>query len=400
MQALLQRRGVNFCGASWSVNSEQFSPERVASYILERQAEITDVALGAFVWNERAIQTILTMLRKENFNKRIILGGPQISYVEKNGLEGHYPKADVFIRGYAEEALAELMLRPDKDIPGVHFANTEDKARSAQADLENLPSPFLTGIIPPQRFLRWETQRGCPFRCAFCQHRESDARNVRRQHNTGRIEAEARWITEHPIIQDIAVLDPTFNSGPQYLRTLDYLAEGRYSGKIALQCRLEMMNTEFLDRVETLNKTGTVVLECGLQTIHKAEQQAIDRPNNMRAVARSLAQIRARSIQCEVSLIYGLPHQTLASFQQSIAFCQALGVRSLQAFPLMLLRGTPLWARRHDLGLIQTDDIDPGCAVPGRLTQGLPHVIASPSFSVQEWLQMAEIAAALPAAAE
>lgn len=152
---------------------------------------------------------------------------------------------------------------------------------SAKTDLDHLPSPFLSGIIQPQPFIRWETQRGCPFRCSFCQHREADQRSemeTRRSFALTRIEEEAEWICNNPIISDVAVLDPTFNSGPNYLRVLQKLQEGGFRGKLSLQCRVEMVKPEFLDAVENLNVGGaTVVLEFGLQTIHRNEQIAIDR---------------------------------------------------------------------------------------------------------------------------
>lgn len=48
--------------------------------------------------------------------------------------------------------------------------------------------------------------------------------------------------------RDIAVVDPTFNSGGgAYIDTLRALASGGYRGKIALQSRLEMLNEDYLE---------------------------------------------------------------------------------------------------------------------------------------------------------
>jgi radical SAM superfamily enzyme YgiQ (UPF0313 family) len=46
--------------------------------------------------------------------------------------------------------------------------------------------------LEKQRFIRWETQRGCPFRCSFCQHRESGVRLRRRSLALSRIDAAAQ----------------------------------------------------------------------------------------------------------------------------------------------------------------------------------------------------------------
>lgn len=390
--ANLQRHNLNVIHKSWSVNDPKFDIKEVIKFVNLHINECTDIALGAYIWHEPHTQELLRAL-KENFKGRIILGGPQVSYVKK-GIEDFYQQAHVFIRGYAEEALAQLLLS-DKEQPpivGIHYAGQADAGLSAKASLEQLPSPFLYGLIKPGKFIRWETQRGCPFRCAFCQHRESDISMVRRQFSSSRIMDEIDWILANPIIQDIAVLDPIFNSGPLYLAILKKYIEGKYTGKIALQCRLEMVTDDFLNAVETLNQTAHVVLEFGLQTIHRKEAQAVERPNNMQKVRHILTETRKRNIATEVSLIFGLPHQTLNSFLETIQFCKDLEVPTIYAYPLMLLRGTPLYEKKNALGLIESSDnnlrID-------RIQENIPVVISSPSFSYEEWQKMATAAESL-----
>lgn len=115
--------------------------------------------------------------------------------------------------------------------------------------------------------------------------------------NQERILKEIEWIASHPIIQDIAVLDPTFNSGSHYLTVMDKLIAEKFSGKLALQCRIEMLKPEFLDKVVALNQTGRVVLEFGLQTIHPEEQKLINRAANMRLIEKNLAEVSQRKIE-------------------------------------------------------------------------------------------------------
>ena len=392
--AKLRHEKIPVIHRAWSVNDSQFNCDHVFDFVMSHAAEGVDLAMGAYVWHEPETQTLLDQLRKHNFPGRIILGGPQVSYT-KRGLEDFYPQADVFIRGYGEEALARLWLsNQDKSaIAGVHYAGEPDLGLSANIDLENLPSPYLSGLIQPQPFIRWETQRGCPFRCAFCQHRESDSSMVRRQFNQTRIMQETEWILDHPIISDVAVLDPTFNSGPHYMAILERLIEGGYQGKLALQCRIEMVKPEFLDAIERLNQTAHVVLEFGLQTIHRDEEKFIQRPNNMRRVKRILQETRERRIATEVSLIFGLPGQTVQSFKDSIQFCKELGVPVIYAYPLMLLRGTPLYAAKDQLGLVESNELN--LTNIDRVQVNIPHVVASPTFSYDDWCVMAEMAQAL-----
>ncbi len=389
--ANLRQKGVDVASRSYAVNRDDFSAEDVARSVLRDAGDGVDVALGAFVWNERATQRILNILREEKFPGRVILGGPQISYVKK-GIERYYPQADIFVRGYAEEAMAELLSSKEERprIVGVHYAGDVDSGLSAQVDLEKLPSPFLSGVIAPQRFIRFETQRGCPFRCAFCQHRESDSSQVRRNFAQLRVMQEVDWIAQNKVIQDVAVLDPTFNSGDRYLAVMKRFIEGKYSGKLALQIRLEMVTPEFLNLVQKLNETGRVVLEGGIQTIHANEQKLIDRPNNMKKIEAILRETKSRGIETEVSLIFGLPGQTVESFQASVDFCKRLGVDKIYAFPLMLLRGTPLFEMKKMLRMEESSDIN--LEKINRVQSEIPHVVSSYSFSRGDWERMAKIA--------
>lgn len=391
--ANLHHHKIPVIAKAWAVNQPSFDYKDVHAFVIENADENTDVALGAYVWHEPQTQMLLNDLKQDNFSGRIILGGPQISYT-KNKIEQFYPQADIFIRGYGEEALAQLMLSPERKpaIDGVHYAGESDSGISAKMEIELLPSPFLTGIIPAQAFIRWETQRGCPFRCSFCQHRESDISMKRRQFSDSRIMEEIRWIIENPVIRDIAVLDPVFNSGPHYLKTLEALIQGKYRGKLALQCRAEMIQDEFLNRIEELNKTAHVVLEIGLQTTNKEEQKLIQRPNNMNKITHVFSEIHKRNIATEVSLIFGLPNQTVQSFETSIQFCKDAGIPTIYAFPLMLLRGTPLYENKKQLGLVETSDIN---IAVDRMQQNIPHVISSPSFTVDDWHIMARMAESL-----
>lgn len=376
---------------SWSVNHPEFHVNDVLEFIFSSYDANTDVAFGAFVWNEHHVQSILQSLKSHKFPGRIILGGPQISYVKAN-LEQFYPNADIFIRGYGEDALVQLLKSTEVFplIRGVHYANQPSLHTSAVADLNHLPSPFLSGLLPKQKFLRWETQRGCPFRCSFCQHRESDPSQKRRAFPVSRIQQEIEWMTSDNVVEDLAILDPTFNSGDQYMQILEQFASAKYRGKISLQCRIEMIKPEFLDLVEAINQNGRVVLEFGLQTIHKHEQQIIQRPNNLRKISSILADIQNRRIETEISLIFGLPGQTLQSFEESVSFCKELNVPTIHAFPLMLLRGTPLFEQKDSLQLVESSDVKFE-HIP-RIQQDIPHVISSPTFSYEDWLRMGEIA--------
>jgi coproporphyrinogen III oxidase-like Fe-S oxidoreductase len=77
----------------------------------------------------------------------------------------------------------------------------------------------------------------------------------------------------------------------------------------------------------------------------------------------------------EVSLIYGLPGQTLESFKESIAYLQHRNIDDIKAFPLMILEGTELAENKNEYNIVE-DIID---------DSRIPHVVECNSFTRGEW---------------
>ncbi len=381
--ASAREAGIAVTPGSFAVNAPGLDPAQVIAWIEGRSAAHgarADVGLGVYVWNEHWVQRIVRGLRARGFAGRIILGGPQISYAGA-GLEALYPGADVFVRGFGERALAAIMRGGARaPIPGVHWAGETDQREQARVALDRLPSPYLTGILDPTQhrtFLRWETQRGCPFRCSFCQHRAPVIRGRPLRYAAGRVAEEARRFSQAGV-RSIAVLDPVFNLGDHPLRVLDALRKNDFSGQLSLQCHFAALRRDFLEACAGMD----VRLEFGLQTIHEQEMRAIDRVNKLDRVVRGMSELRRRKIAYEVSLIFGLPNQTLDSFRETVAFCLERQVPVIKAYPLMLLRGTRLARERARWSLVESAD-------------PIPAVIESASFDQRDWREMAAIAEAL-----
>jgi radical SAM superfamily enzyme YgiQ (UPF0313 family) len=382
--AALRKVGVDVRAFSFAINRSGFSEERILWHILDSahglSPEQVDVGFGVYVWNDQVVKSLLVALRRSGFGGRIILGGPQISYAGA-GLERLYPEAEAFVRGYGEEAMMALATTSERiRFTGVHWEGQVDSELQAQAKLETLASPFLGNVIDlseGQRFIRWETQRGCPFRCSFCQHREAGSRLRRRDIPLARLEREMELFVRSGV-DDIAVLDPLFNLGSHALAVLRAFQRLAYRGRLSLQCHFSTLDDEFLDACKGLD----VRLEFGLQTIHEREARAVERVNHLGMVLEGIRKLHERDIPFEVTIIFGLPEQTLESFRRTVDFCLRQRVPVLKAFPLMLLRGTLLERERARWGLEENDE-------------PIPSVIRSHTFDEWEWRRMEALAEAL-----
>jgi radical SAM superfamily enzyme YgiQ (UPF0313 family) len=332
--------GMEVTHRSFSLNSPDFKLESVIGEILKWERSTAgrpyDLGVGVYIWNERQVQSLLVELRRRGFSGRIVLGGPQISYAPL-GVEQLYPGADCFIRGYGETAFASVAATSERiEHPGVTWRGQPEAASRAEANLASLPSPLLTGIIPVegQRYLRWETQRGCPYRCSFCQHRESGARLRNARLPIERLREEIALFARAGT-REIDVLDPIFNMGQEHLLILEELIRQGIQARLSLQCRFELVKPEFLELCTQLK----VLSEFGLQTIHAEEGRIVQRQNNIDRVGAAMEDLARRGIAYMVTLIYGLPGQTLESFRATVDFCLARRVHIVRAYPLNLLRG-------------------------------------------------------------
>ncbi len=383
--ASLKNAGIAYTLIEDAVNAADFDYAQLEARVLtaihelEVQGISCLIGIGAYIWNEPVTQQLTEVIHNST-SAPIVLGGPQISYADVGTLEGLYPYANIFVRGYGEQAMVALAKGDTPPELGIHIAGEKDSGKKSETALEQLASPWLNGVMAIGKSIRWETMRGCPFRCSFCQHRESGNRFKLTEQTLDyeRIRKEARLFAQAGV-ERISILDPIFHLDTK--RTVELLTlfkEVGLTAQLALQCRFESVKDEFLDALEGLN----VVLEFGLQTAIAEEGKAIGRPNNLIMAERVITKLKARNIPFEVSLIYGLPKQTLASFRESLSWCWSQQVPVIRAWPLMILRGTPLDKQREEFGLIESED------------QAIPHVIASNSFTHNDYRKMEALAQA------
>lgn len=334
--------------------------------------ELHGLAIGCYVWNTDLIEPLIARCRENGFSGNIILGGYQI---HKETCKTLYPSGDIYLPSYGEESLPKAFIQGKV---------LNKLILSERVNFESLQSPYLDGSIQineNQPMVHWETQRGCYYSCSFCAHRDVTSNKVH-DFSMETVKKELRLFQEKNV-QRINVLDPIFRKGRRSYEILEYAIEIGLKAQLVFQVRFEDINERLLGLFHKLNTH----LEFGLQTAIKDESVVINRRNNIDRVSSSIAMLQKKNMSFEVSLIYGLPTQTLHSFTQSIQFLQDRNVSNIKAFPLMLLEGTQLSEDRDSYG-VKEGHID---------DSGIPHVVESDSFTNEDWKAMRELAKKLTA---
>lgn len=352
---------------------------------LVRQAlgEVPDasyVGFGAYVYNEEQVAQLIAGIRHDGYRGNVVVGGPSVTFTTA-GLEQLFPGATHFIRGHAEDALVALVSEPRRPpLPGVFKVGSPGCFELPDWDASTLPSPFLGDCRELIRggAVWWETKRGCPFRCAFCQHfTPVEGRRIR-QLPLERLDREIERFNELGV-QRLKIIDPVFNvPGSHYLEVLSRLRRLRQEACIGMEARFEWVDSQFASLCSELG----AVPEFGLQTVAPEEERAIGRPNDHLAILRAAKVLRNHHVPFVVSLIYGLPLQTPASFRNSISFARGIGASQIDTHPLGLYRGSTLYQEKERWRF--------------RVSSGpLPLVVESSTMSVEQYLEMETIAQAL-----
>lgn len=366
----VEHLSINMLDHGGSATPEQFEAQLARLDVIRFDA----IALSAYIWNEYLTNGIIALLRRLGFRGKVVLGGYQITYGNQAELLRRYPDCQVFISGQAEQAFTEL---PDHlHAEGPVFVNVP-------VDFTELASPYLTGELPVPLgagMVRLETKRGCPYRCSFCAHRDLTTHRVHK-HPLEKVFQELAFLAERRV-QRVNILDPIFNAGKECLEVMQEIVRLRARSTFTLQSRFENIRGEQGDAFLDLCTQSNFHLEFGLQTTEHAVSKHIDRANRIDLVDAAIVRLVERDIPFEVSLIYGLPGQTLESFQRSIDHLLAKGCTDIKAWPLMLLPGTKLYDQKEHWGM-REDSI-------GEFK--IPVVTESNSFTNDEWEAMDRLA--------
>jgi len=296
------------------------------------------VGFCTYVWNGRISLEIARRLKALKPGIVIVFGGPHVPDQPEAFLRAN-PQIDLAVHNEGERTFLKVLEAfPDRQawrgMPGISMVDAEGTfVRNPNIervrDLDEIPSPFLEGTFDEIMAANtteswiglWETNRGCPFRCTFCDWGSATAGKVTK-FGEDRLFREVDWFAEKKI-EYIFCCDANFGIQKRDVDIANYVAGiKRASG---YPVALSVQNTK--NATERAYLTQKILSDAGLNKGVALSMQSVDMPT-LEAIKRdnisldTYMELQRRFTRDKVEtysdLILGLPGETYESFVRGV----------------------------------------------------------------------------------
>lgn len=292
------------------------------------------VGLSMYAWNTRISLAIAKAFKEINPAGFVFAGGPSVPDIAEKFLKEN-PYIDIALHNEGEIAVTKLLEGLlSNDLNGVLSSTrlSEDgrvlvSERAPRIrDLEDIASPFLSGAFddlikenPSERWIGlWETNRGCPFSCTYCDW--GSATNSRQigQFSYERLEEEILWFSKNNI-EYIFCCDANFGMFPRDPKIAQMV--GDIKARTGYPHALSVQNTK--NSTERSYLTQKILCDYGLNkgvtlSMQTLSEEALANIKRSNIKLSSYFELQKRFIKDNVptysDLILGLPGETYHSF--------------------------------------------------------------------------------------
>lgn len=373
------------------------------------------VGFSAYVWNIQRSLRIARVLKVRKPTLLVIFGGPQVPDVPDRFLiENTF--IDVVCHGEGEEVFRELLDhavdRRWESVPSISYLKDGRVVTHSRTprirDLSVIPSPYLSGAFdkmiqdePSMRWIAlWETNRGCPFSCTFCDWGSAVARKVYR-FDMDRLKSEMEWFAEHRI-SNIAICDANFGILPRDTEIAAMMVSTYKKRKIgcAVSFQGAKNSTERSYEIQRLFAQAglaTLGVTIALQSVNEQVLKAIKRDNISLDSYEELQRRHTESgLDTYTDLILGLPGETYDSFADGVAQVIAGGQHNrLVIYNCSILpnaeMGNDEYQKRYGLRCVPIRMIQEFAPVTGTDSDEIPEflntVVATQTMPKEDWVR-------------
>jgi len=339
-------------------SDSQADPWWIAYRVLAMEPDV--VGFSVTCYNARAVYEAASIIALARPATRVILGGPEVTSIAEEVLAAN-PAVTAVVRGEGEITFTELLVallgdRPLWPVEGVTSRKQDGSVVSGPdrpliADLDSIPSPYLTGILEPLDGAAYiETYRGCPHACAYCYEGKGYGRL--RSFSRERVASEVALFAQSPSVRSMSFIDPVFNLTTDRLTWLAELLEPYAARGLRLHTIEVDIERVDADSAALLARAGVASVETGPQTIGEKALAHCRRGFNRERFIAGVEACKNAGISVECDLIVGLPGDTGDDFMAALEFVLACDPGKIQFSTLHVLPGTELWEHAEELGLV------------------------------------------------
>lgn len=396
---------------------------------VERLSDADIALFSTYVWNFRISLEIAQRLKQRKPEIVTVFGGPHVPDRPEQDQQfmKNYQFIDVACHGEGEQITVQILERVHPaaggtppsglrtrdwaSVPSISFRNGRgEHVRTAKGpklgDLNQVPSPYLEGVFVPLMDANpnehwiglWETNRGCPFSCAFCDWGSATQSKVS-AFDVERLFREVDWFAEHRV-EYIFCCDANFGMLPRDLDIARYVADVKRSRGYphALSVQNTKNATERAYQVQkTLSDNGlNKGVDIALQSVDPTTLNSIKRGNISTDTYQELQRRFTRdNIETYTDLILGLPGETYDSFARGVDSIMNNGQHNrIQFNNLSILpnaeMGDPEYQKLHGMVMVETKVVN----IHGSLTESPEEVyetqelvIATASMPKADWVR-------------
>ncbi len=348
---------------------------------IENLAAADIIFYSTYLWNFNMSLEIARIIKREKPEIINVFGGPQIPESnEKISLFlRKHPFVDIASFGEGEIPFLKVIERcQDKRwdlVPSIGYRRLDasiayNESQETIGDINDIPSPYLSGVFdklieqnPEEKWQgRIETNRGCPFTCAFCYWGKKSERKLK-QFDLYRIYSEIDWLSKNKI-EFVFCCDANFGILKRDFDIVQKVSDNKK--KFGYPKAFSVQNTKnskerIFELQKILNDAGLQKgVNLALQSLNEETLKYIERSNIDNKTYTELQKLFTKSnILTFTDLIIGLPGETYESFTNGVSEIIANGQHNrIQFINLTILENTLMaeleFQQKYGLTIIET----------------------------------------------
>ena len=332
------------------------------------QAGVTPVAgFSCYTWNTDLFLQLMEPMVESCPGLLVLAGGPQVQKPED--YLGRTPM-DVIALGEAEVTFQEFLDADDSDnwanVAGLAYLDDEDgqlvrtPERSRNTTLDTFPSAL--DVVPLRNAegralytqVAYETARGCPFKCAYCEWGTGAIGTKMYQFSLPRIADDMERLIAGGI-QDIWLSDSNFGALKEDLDKAKIIADLRqrtgfpytFATSWSKSHSPRVQEIVLLMQRHGLLQNYNLALQTLTPLALKLSNRTNMRSNRYEPIAKEMTR---QGVPITTELIWGLPGDTLAEFESNLDRLLTF-FPNINIFGYTLLPGTEFYEKRAEYKL-------------------------------------------------